>query len=285
MSKFIITGFADEIDPSLQIQMDALEKLGIRHIEMRGVNGKNIADCTLDETREIKRQLDSRGFSISAVGSPIGKIMITDPMAPHLDKFRHVVEIAKLLGTSYIRMFSFFIPEGDEPSRYRKEVLERLGQMCRVAEENQIILLHENEKGIYGDTTERCLDLLQSIHSPHLRMTFDPANFIQTGARPYPDAWRLLAPYVDYMHIKDALFADKSVVPAGQGDGGLPQLIEALDKKGYSGFLSLEPHLGDFVGFSSLEKDAIQKSSQEKGEVLFTIAYQALRKILDEKGC
>ena len=39
---------------------------------MRGVNGKNITDHTLDEAREVK-QLDEQEFRLSAIGSLLGK--------------------------------------------------------------------------------------------------------------------------------------------------------------------------------------------------------------------
>ncbi|MGZ3582655.1 MAG: hypothetical protein ACXWP6_07970 [Ktedonobacterales bacterium] len=67
------------------------------------------------------------------------------------------------------------------------------------------------------------------------------------------DAWPLLAQYVAHVHIKDAVFSDGTVRPAGQGDGDIPQLLAALVKRGYSGFLTLEPHLqvaGPSGGFS-----------------------------------
>ncbi|HAA24848.1 MAG TPA: xylose isomerase, partial [Ruminiclostridium sp.] len=42
-----------------------------------------------------------------------------------------------------------------------------------------IILAHENEKGIYGDTPERCVDIIKSMNCDYVRAVFDPANFIQ----------------------------------------------------------------------------------------------------------
>ena len=152
MSRFFLSAFADEIDPRLDVQMDVLEQHGIGYIEVRGVGGKNITQHSLDEVRELKRQLDKRGFRISAVGSPIGKIAITDDFGPHLELFRHTLEIAKILETRYIRMFSFYIPEGDKPENYRDEVMDRWKRFLEAAEGTGIMLLHENEKGIYGDT-------------------------------------------------------------------------------------------------------------------------------------
>ena len=87
MSRFVLSAFADEINMDLKTQMDVLESHGIRFIEMRGVNGKGLVEHPFDEVREIKRRIDDRGFGLSAVGSPIGKIRITDNFEPHLDLF------------------------------------------------------------------------------------------------------------------------------------------------------------------------------------------------------
>ena len=77
LEKCSISGFADEIDSSLEKQLQVLNNLGIHYMEIRGVNGKNILDHSLDEVREIKKQLDAAGVKVSSVGSPIGKIQIT----------------------------------------------------------------------------------------------------------------------------------------------------------------------------------------------------------------
>ena len=169
---------------------------------MRGVNGKNIVEHSLDEVKDIKKQLDERGFKISAIGSPIGKIGITDDFGPHFDLFKHTLEIANILETEYIRMFSFYIPEGEVPSHYREEVLERWRKFADVAKGTGVMLLHENEKGIYGDTPERCLDLIESLNCQYCGAIFDPANFVQCDVETYPYGFELLIDHIIYMHIR-----------------------------------------------------------------------------------
>lgn len=280
MSKFTLSAFADEIDQNLKTQMDVLDDHGIKHIEMRGVNGKNLTSCTIDEVKEIKKQMDDRGFALSAIGSPLGKIKITDAFAPHMELFEHTLEIAEIMKTKYIRLFSFFI-ESDDYTPYRDEVMERMTKFADAAKNFNVILLHENEKDIYGDTPERCADILKTLNSPTVRATFDPANFVQCGVDTLK-AYELLKPYIEYVHIKDALFADNSVVPAGQGDGNVKEIIVRLKQRGYEGFLTLEPHLGSFDGSASLEKDNKFKNLPDGGARLFAIAVTALNKILAE---
>jgi len=269
---FILSGFADEISDDLQVQLDTLEKLGIKFLELRGVWGKNVLELTDEEAEAIKKELDKRGMGVSAIGSPIGKIQIDDPFEPHLEAFRRAIQLAEFFGSKYIRMFSFFVPEG-QADAYREQVMERLRAFLEVVEGHPIVLLHENERHIYGDIPRRCRDIFETLPSPQLRMTFDPANFVMCGVRPFTEAYPLLQDYIEYLHIKDGLMKEKRVVPAGQGDGEVRELLAALQKKGFEGFASLEPHLamaGDFRGFS--------------GPELFEVAVNALRGLLREIG-
>lgn len=282
MLKYHISGFSDEIDSDIKVQFEHLNKLGIKYFEPRGINGTNISALTLDEAKQLKEIMDKYGINASSIGSPIGKIGIKDEFEPHLEKLAHTIEIAKILGTKYIRIFSFFIPKEDDPAIYRDEVMARMKAMTALAEKEGIILLHENEKDIYGDIAVRCKDILDTVDSQNLRAVFDPANFVQCGQVTYPDAYEMLKDHVVYMHIKDALFADNSVVPAGHGDGKVQDILKALSDRDYDGFLSLEPHLGSFDGLGDLEVGDEMLSLTKSDAGKFTLAYNSLKKILDD---
>ncbi|MCL2839103.1 MAG: sugar phosphate isomerase/epimerase [Oscillospiraceae bacterium] len=281
MNNFILSAFADEIDKDLTVQMDVLDSHKIKHIEMRGVNGRNITEHSLNEVREIKKQLDARGFALSAVGSPIGKIKITDDFLPHLDLFKHTLEIAQIMETKYIRMFSFFVPQNGAITLYKDEVMERLEKLVDASFGSGVTLLHENEKEIYGDTPARCLEILQTF--PQIRATFDPANFIQCGVDTLK-AFETLEDYVDYLHIKDARKSDGAVVPAGAGDGNIAEILRRLKRRGFEGFLSIEPHLADFDGFAGLEGGKFAAVNVVNSQIdKFAIAANALKNILEEE--
>jgi sugar phosphate isomerase/epimerase len=256
----------------------------VKFIEMRGVNGKNISEVTPAEAVQLKKQLDTRGFRISALGSPLGKIEITADFAPQVQLLKRMITVAQILETKYIRMFSFFMPEQVDPAQYRDQVMRRWEKFIEVAAGSGLILLHENEKEIYGDTPERCLDLLQTMHCDYLKAVFDPANFVQCNVATFPHAWELLQDHVAYMHIKDALYADRSVVPAGYGDGKVREILIALQRRGYEGFLSLEPHLQQFGGLAGLERRPVSVGTIKSGDgaVKFGMAYTALQKIIQE---
>lgn len=274
-----LSGFADEIDENLETQIKVLKKLKINHIEMRGVNGKNLIDYSVDEVKEIKKKLDEEGISLSSVGSPIGKILITQDFAPHMESYKHTVEIAHVMQVPFIRMFSFFMPEGESYEQYRQKVMDQLGQFVDYAKSNGVILLHENEKDIYGDTTLRCEELMKTFYGEHFKGVFDFANFVQCKQDTIK-AYETLKPYIAYVHIKDAIWESADVVPAGMGDGHLKEILQRLKADGYEGFLSLEPHLSSFKGFSELEQGAKQ-NKELNGEEAFTLAYDSLMKIID----
>ena len=198
INNITISGFADEISPSLDKQIEVIKKLGISHIEMRGVNGKGLVEYPLDEVKKIKEKLDENGISLSAVGSPIGKIQITDPFEEHFELFKHTVEIAKIMETPYIRMFSFFMPEGEEPEKYKDEVFRRLGMFIEYAKQQDVILLHENEKEIYGDVAVRCKEILDEFVCDNFHAVFDFANFVQCK-QDTKEAYEMLKPYISYI--------------------------------------------------------------------------------------
>jgi sugar phosphate isomerase/epimerase len=268
-----LSGFADEISPDLDVQCRVLTELGIRHIEVRSAWQTNVLDLDDQQLAAAAGTLDRNGIATSSVGSPIGKIGIGDDFDAHLVRFDRALHVAKVLGAPFIRLFSFFIPEADTPDAYREEVLRRMSALADRARGHDVVLLHENEKVIYGDVPARCLDLVESVGSEQFKLAWDAANFVQCGVRPYTEAYDLLRPHVEYIQIKDALLADGTVVPAGEGDGEVAQTIAALRADGFDGFFSMEPHLaaaGTFGGFS--------------GEDLFATATRAFTAILDDQA-
>lgn len=252
-----LTAFADEISPELDEQLDTLAQESIRYLELRSVWNTNVLDLTEGELERVRSTTAERGIGISCIGSPIGKVPITEPFGPHAERFRRALHVAGVMEAPYVRVFSFFIPAGRDPSDYREEVVERMGALASEAEGAGVTLLHENEKEIYGDVPSRCADILTSVDSPALRAAWDAANFVQCGVRrPFTEGYEALRPYAEYVHVKDALAGSGKVVPAGEGDGEIPETLSALRASGFDGFFSLEPHLalsGTYSGFSGPE--------------------------------
>ena len=278
--KILLCGFADEADPMIDGQIKALVENGITLLEIRGVDGKNISEISLDEARAVKDKLDANGISVWSLGSPIGKININDNFDKELDKLRHTLNIGQVLGAKCIRLFSFYGTDGKE--ELFGKVCARLQQYVKICSEYGIIPCHENEKGIYGDTAARCLEIHKAV--PGLRAVFDPANFVQCGQDTL-EAWKMLAEYVYYGHIKDA-DEDGNIVPPGQGIGRIDEYLPDFAANGCK-VLTLEPHLAEFVGLAGLEeedaKSNVGKMEFENNRAAFDYAVNSLKKIMGEK--
>jgi sugar phosphate isomerase/epimerase len=268
---FVLSGFADEISAEPAVQLQTLAAESITHLELRSAWSVNVADLTDAQLARLGHELDTAGVQVSAIGSPIGKIGIGEPVEPELERLRRIARVAAVFGTPIVRVFSFFIPAGDDPDGYRNQVIDRMGALAAVAAEHEVVLAHENEKEIFGDLPRRCADLIETVGSPALRATFDAANFVQCGVRPHTEGYALLRPHLVYLQVKDALRATGQVVPAGQGDGEVRETLAALAASGFAGYASLEPHLvtaGRYGGFS--------------GPEAFRHAAQALKSLLAE---
>ena len=272
MRRVVLTGFADEISSDPGEQLATLKDTGLSHLELRGVGGKGVLDLSGQEIAEFRQRLDDAGIGVSAIGSPIGKVQARSDLEAHYSRFRIAIERAHQFDSAYVRIFSFY-HEDETADAVRAVVIEQMLRMVEHAEREGVILVHENERGIYGDVTERCVDLLQSADNPHLRAAFDSANFIQAGVDPSTDAWPALKPFVDYFHIKDAVAESGRVVPAGCGDAELEAILDDALQSGFRGFLSLEPHLkADDAEFGG------------SGPERFARAVTELRRILDRLG-
>ncbi len=282
MEKINIYAFADEASPEIDGQIKAMLRNNLKGLEIRGVDGENISDITLEKAKEVKAKLDANGLITWSIGSPIGKINITDDFAEHLEKFKHTLEIANILGAENIRLFSFYMPEGENVETYKDEVISRMGEFLTVAKNSGIDLCHENEKGIFGDTAERCLYLHKNL--PDLKGIFDPANFVQCGVDTLK-AWEILNPYIKYMHIKDAK-TDGLVVPSGFGNGNIEKIAKSFIEKGGRDF-TIEPHLAVFQGIADLEqegeKSVIGEFEYESNDIAFDTAVYAFKNIIKEK--
>lgn len=264
---YTLSCFADEISPKLDEQLELMARLGIRYMSLRSVDDVNVLELSDDCIDQIAVALHRRHMAVSSIGSPVGKSPISDRSDLYLTQMERAISVARRIDCPRIRVFSFYMP-ASQLDVERSEVLRRLDSMARLAARDGIELLHENEAGIYGETSARCRDLLESIDRPNFRAAFDASNFVAAGEAPFEQSLPTMRPYISYMHIKDSRRADNAIVPAGEGDAQLARILPAL--AGRDMFLTLEPHLalaGRYRGFT--------------GEELFCRAHAALTGLLN----
>jgi len=267
-----LSAFADEISSNPVEQLDVLSGHGIKFIEFRAIHGTNVLDLSETQHTEFRDLLESRDFQLSAIGSPIGKIRINESFDEHLERFERAMDLADFYQTPRIRVFSFYMPPGDEPTAHRAAVIRRMAELTARASARGISLFLENEKGIYGDTATRVADVIETVQSPFLAHAFDPANYVEVG-QPVDEAWARLRPCVKHFHVKDFDAKTHRNVPAGAGDGQIPELLADAAASGYEGFCVLEPHLV-----------VAELSSGFTGPARFADAANALKQILRERS-
>lgn len=280
MANFILSAFADEVSSDFTKQLDYLKSRDISYIEPRNINGTGVAAITLEEAKNAKKMLDDYKIGVSSVGSPIGKISVEDDFADHIRLFEHVMDIAEIFETKNIRMFSFFYPKDTDVHTHRAAVLARLEILLELSEKRGLTLCHENEKAIYGEAPEDCLDLMKHFDG-RLKSVLDMGNFAFCQKDPMK-GYEYLAPYIEYIHIKDA-FYDTRIVPAGQGEGKVFEILSAYNKyTDKDTFLTMEPHLTVFDGLNKLSNldDIKVQNAYATPEEAFDTAVAALRDIL-----
>lgn len=282
-----ISGFIDEIDIGFEKEVEVIKKLGMKYIELRSVNGTNISDLSIEKVNDIKKYLQNKNIKISCIASPIGKIDIDEVdfenrFEEHFKKFKHVLNIAQILEVKYVRVFSFFLKR-EQKEKYKDLILEKMKSFIKEISNLDIILLHENEKGIFGDDIESCLNLIEAMDSKKFKLIFDPANFVQVGVSPLK-AYEKLKKFVEYVHLKDANFSSQENVLIGTGDGEILELLKELKKEKYEGFLSLEPHLINFSVLQSLEQEDVneRKVQFKDGKEAFKKTLETLLKMIEK---
>lgn len=269
-----LSAFSDEAGASLKEQISALSDNGIFLSELRSVGGKNVAEFTEGEAKEIYSALHSEGIELSALGSPMGKVPISIDMDEYMDAVKHMCELACIFNTDRIRMFSFFNSHTE-----RQRVIDNLCRMTELAASYGVGLYHENEKGIYGDTAQRVLDLYNNVKG--LRFVYDPANFLQVGESAEKTLPALVS-ISDYFHIKDVISDGGILVPAGEGDGDIPRLISMIDR---DTVMTVEPHLAVFEGYDKIDGEKLNhKFFFESNRKAFDAAVNALKKLLSDSG-
>ncbi len=281
MAKFIISAFADEAGGSLAGQIAALKRNGLDHIELRAVDG-GILDKSEEEIIKIHEELEKSGIKLSALGSPIGKFDIDGDFEAYLETFKKALRYCRLLGTQRMRMFSFFVPQ-ERLDECRDEVFRRLSIMLELAEAAGITLCHENESLIYGQAPEQVAELLNGLDG--LYGIFDAANYVMNDLDPIKGMDATIGKLA-YLHIKDALRADKAMVPVGMGDGRYPELIDRVDKEfDDTIILTLEPHLAMFDSYKNIDSHQLKTGlTFETPDDAFDCAVRALKKLLSELG-
>lgn len=271
-----ISAFADEASTAVAGQIEALKRNGLHMIELRGLDGVNIRNITVEQVQAYAAQFEQAGIRVWAIGSPIGKMDLDGDFETEKEDLRRLCKYAKIFKTDKLRVFSFYKAADQEDA-----VLARLGEMVAIAAEEGCKLYHENEKEIYGDTIAKVEKLMDRVEG--LEFVYDPANYVEIDEDSLQAIERVLQRCA-YVHIKDALMDSKEIVPAGLGDGKIREIIAALPQD-RDITLTLEPHLALFEGYAQIDPTQLKnKYTFESSDAAFDAATAALKGLLKEAG-
>lgn len=256
-----LTGFADEASPSFEMQVKATRALGWKNIEARHLYGGNLASITDEQFEELQRLLAENDVKINCYGSAIANWShpITEEAESSYEEFRKAIPRMQKLGTKMVRIMSFAVPNERKPQSwdFKDEVVKRVTNIVKMAEDAGILCLHENCMNWGGLSYEHTLYLLDHIKSDAFRLVFDTGNPVfnldwsKNGAgEKMQSSWEYyknVREFISYIHIKDGTYSQEEKVCyysfAGKGDGNVKEILADLYKTGYDGGISIEPHV------------------------------------------
>ena len=257
-----IAAITDEFSTDLETAAPAMAVIGMTGAELRVLWGKNVMDLSDAELERAKAILDSHGLKVAGIASPLLKCALPD--SPPLDqRFEHDVfaskhtyedqprllrraaEIAHRMGTTLIRVFSFW--RTVDTTSCIGRVTEELRKFAEEAAREGVVLGLENEHACQAGTAAEVARFLRAVRHPNLKVVWDPANAYVAGENPFPDGFDLLEPgSVVHVHAKDCRMrgGKPAWTPLGTGSIDWKGQLIALAEAGYGGYVSLETHWG-----------------------------------------
>jgi sugar phosphate isomerase/epimerase len=246
--RYTLSAFADEAADDMDGQIKALLESKIGHVDLRNVDGHNIGALPLDHARKVKQKLDAAGLKVGMYGTPIGKIDLADDFDIDVKKLQHMGELKNIFGARNVRIFSYWNKKaGASEADFRKESVRRLTELAKLAQKLDLVLYHENEVAVFGDTLEHVKVLRDELHAKfpqNFKLIFDSDNFNQCNQDVWT-CWTTLRDAIEAVHFKDSNKVDGSFqhCPVGQGNGRYPDIVRDLASRNWSGPMTLEPHL------------------------------------------
>jgi sugar phosphate isomerase/epimerase len=263
---------SDEIDQDLATALRVAVDLGISHLELNNVWGKNVIELSTEEVARAVGMIADAGLRVVAVDPPAFKACVVDRLSPgavaddptfreHLEMVKRGAERAHQFDARLVRVFSFrragieglgnpsprLTAGGPLPGDILDRIAEGLAIACRVAEAEDVILGLENVRSCWGNSGENTARILARVDSPRLRAIWDPGNAFVSGGVVYPDGYEAVRPFIAHVHVKDAAVRDPargltSWEAIGAGEIDYPAQLRALLRDSYQGVLSLETH-------------------------------------------
>ena len=265
LPRLALSVIGDEIGPSLDEMISFAQEHGLKRLDMRTVDGRNLLGMSKDEVSDISRTLEKAGISVPSFVSPMFKwpapgqaaydgridFAFDSKQCPVENVVRHAIEIAVILGAPHMRIFSYLRYDGFRPQDM-VTLNKDLEELMRLAGHYDITLQLENEPVCnVGNIAELADFFAPREHAAideeeeqdeedfdrqnnrqamqlYLRPLVDIANAWSTGEKPRDADIATIAPLTTAIHLKDRDLAARRTVPLGEGDVPWPAELRRL---------------------------------------------------------
>ncbi len=278
-----LSAFADEAGQTADEQIAALRGASIPCVDLRAIDGFSCIDLPVDGAESIRKKLADAEIRVAMFGSPIGKIDIDDDFETDRNRLRHLASLKDVFECNAVRIFSYYNKAARHLDEWAQVSLSRLRELRNEAGELGLVLYHENEREIFGDRLPEVHRIAEELRDAEtFRMIFDFDNFNQSGDDVWAN-WEALRDQTDAFHLKDSDAANQHV-PVGLGTGQVRPILEDAVARGWSGPVSLEPHLAHSpavlaTGASGTANQALEDLDDA---ACFQLAAEAARKLLEQ---
>jgi len=288
----ILTGIGDEAGNTIDAQIAALQELGWKHIEARGVEVPGFKKGNFheipDEAFDIAAgKLSDAGIDILCFGTTILNWAkdVNTPWEITVGEVDRCIPRMQKVGCKFARIMS--LKPADDAEEIPQLVIDRVKEVSNRFLDAGITPVHENCMNHGGMSPKHGLELLEKV--PGLKHVFDTANPIFNADRskltPWPkqdpwEYWQAVKDHVVHIHIKDATWndakGDADYNWPGEGTGKVREILKDAFARGYDAGISIEPHM--VVVFH----DAKSVSNDDAMRANFVEYGQRLEKLIKE---
>jgi len=274
------SGIADEAGKPIEMQIDAHKELGWDHIEIRNVDSVNLSDMPQEKFEDVFAKVNEAGMTVSCFASQLCNWArpITTDFQVDVDELQSAIPRMHRFGTTFIRCMSY--PNAKEDpwaeADWKNEVIRRMKELTRIAEDGGVVLVHENCDGWGGLGPDQTNELVETIDSDSFKLVYDTGNVCAHNQDGW-DYYSKAKQHIVYIHIKDMIVEGDShrACYAGEGAGYVREILSDLLSGGYDDGISIEPHLMAAV-------HAGKEAEDEEAYKVYVEYGRRLTKLVDE---
>ncbi len=256
----------DSMRLPLDEALKAAAEAGAEGVQMYAVpHDMAVLELDYREAKKLKRKIAGYGLEIASLCGDIGGhgFERESENRDKIRKTRDIIDFASELETTVITTHIGVVSETDKVKR--SVMQEALREICGYAGKRGIYIAVETGP----ESSETLKKFIMETGEKNLKVNLDPANLVMVQGEDPAAAVEVLGDLIVHTHAKDGVMIRKCdpvviydafaagnpdgipiddyflEVPIGEGDVDFKRYLAALDKAGYSGYLTVEREAGD----------------------------------------